>query len=90
MAVDEHEIVFPKHMRWAYRCQSLLLISYFELNMHDHLVASRGYDGTMVRGFGILYLINNAFAHAPVELCCHLFLTLPPGFFALLLQHLVL
>lgn len=59
MAVEEHKIFFPKHMRWAYRCQFLLLTFYFEisslceLNMLGHLVASGWYNGTGLRNFNI-------------------------------------
>lgn len=60
-------------MRWAHRCQLLLLTSpdfstLYELNMRAQLVASRGYGGTTVHTLPIL--IFNKLAFSPSRLCC--------------------
>ena len=50
MAIQEHKNFFPKHMRWVYRCQFLLLTFYFQLVHSTNSISLAMCDrGAMIR-----------------------------------------
>ena len=94
MAIQEHQNFFPKHMRWACRCQFLLLTFFFQL---VHSTNSMGFAmcdrGAMIRTRRILVLNERCLCISSLQtlpsishsLITHVLFSNP-----LLLQNLVL
>ena len=94
MAIQEHEIIFPKHMRWARRCQFLLAnllfstSTLYELYMHYHVRAG----GTMVHKSGRLVFNEQCLCIHSIKRPCLPLSPLSPHTsipHLLLLQHFV-